>query len=142
MKALQNNTTPSSQTLVSSYRLREGKYYGVYSSVENDAIRDLEAVHKTQQMIQQLKALMELVEHSLEIMMDAEEKAIINLTYNQKKSWQYICSDLGIQGLEKDVYYRKRKQIIHKMAWCLGLLPDEEADEVLGISPIDAYLEK
>ncbi|MGS0763716.1 hypothetical protein [Syntrophomonas curvata] len=142
MKALQNNTTPSSQTLVSSYRLREGKYYGVYSSVENDAIRDLEAVHKTQQMIQQLKTLMELVEHSLEIMMDAEEKAIINLTYNQKKSWQYICSDLGIQGLEKDVYYRKRKQIIHKMAWCLGLLPDEEADEVLGISPIDAYLEK
>jgi len=142
IKTWQDHIIPSSQTLVSSYRLREGKYYGVYSSVENDAVRDLEAMHKTQQMIRQLQNLIKIVDHSLEIMMDEEEKAIIDLTYNKKKSWQYICSDIGIPGLEKDVYYRRRKQIIHKMAWCLGLLPDDEADELLGISAISTYLEK
>ncbi len=142
IKALQNNVMPSSRTLVSSYQLREGKNYGVYSPVENDAIKDLDSIFKMEQKIKQLSTIIEIIDHSVEVMLDEEEKAIIDLTYNKQKSWQYICSDLGIQGLEKDVYYRKRKQIIHKMAWCLGILPDDEGEKLLGISTINTYLEK
>lgn len=141
LRASSQDAAPSSQTLVSSYQVREGRTYGVYSPVENDAIRDLEAVHKTKQKIKQLNTLIEIIDHSIETMLDEEEKAILDLTYVKRKSWQYICSDLGIQGMEKDVYYRKRKQMIHKLSWCLGILPDQEAEKFLGISAISTYLE-
>lgn len=142
IEAYQNNVMPSSQTLVSSYQIREGKNYGIYSPVENDAIKDLEAVHKMKQKIKQLTTLIKIIDHSIETVLDDEEKTIIDLTYNKRKSWQYICSDLGIQGMEKDVYYRKRKQIIHKMSWCLGILPDNEAEKLLGIFAIKTYVNK
>lgn len=124
LEILREQMAPS---MIRSYELREGKNYSVSSPVENAVINRLEneKVRRIEQEIKNLENQKKIIELSLERMFDDEERQIIDLTYIKKKSWQYVCSDLGIKGMEKDTYYRKRKNMIHKMAWCLGYLPED-----------------
>lgn len=119
-------------SIIASYELREGTNYSVSSPVETSVLNRLEgdAVLKIEAKIKNLENLKEIVETSIDIMLDPEQRKIIELIYFQKKTWQETCYELLI---DKNTYYAQKDEIIKVLAWCFGYLPDEEVEEVLGM---------
>lgn len=119
-------------SMIASYDLREGKSYSISSPVETAVINALEGdtINKLQLKIKNLLALQEIVEISVDTMLDEPQKTLINKIYWKKCSWQEITMDLL---LDKNTYYAQKDEIVKVLAWCFGYLPDEEVEEVLGI---------
>lgn len=119
-------------SMIPEYELREGTNYSVSSPVERAVMNRLESsqVQKIEQKIRNLEVLKEIVEISVDIMLNDLERKIVDTTYNKEEPWQNVCRTLSI---EKSTYYEQRKRIIRKLAWCFGYLPDEEVEETLGL---------
>jgi len=124
--------TPSG--IVSAYGLKEGRNYSVSSPVEVDInrliIRQNELETKYQRKIENLQRWKEIVETSLEVMLDPDQRQLVDMTYFKRLPWQTICQD---RLIDKNTYFNERRNIIKVLAWCFGYLDDDEAREVLGI---------
>lgn len=124
--------TPSG--MVSAYGLKEGRNYSVSSPVEVDInrliIRQNELETKYQRKIENLQRWKEIVETSLEVMLDPDQRQLVDMTYFKRLPWQTICQD---RLIDKNTYFNERRNIIKVLAWCFGYLDDEEAREVLGL---------
>lgn len=116
-------------SVVPSYELREGTYYNISSPVESAVIERIEgdAIQKIERKIKNLETMKEIVEISVDIMLDDFERRIVDVTYNKEQPWQEACRTLGI---EKSAYYERRRKIVQELAWCFGYL-----DEPLWIKP-------
>lgn len=127
-----NFDTPSG--IVSAYGLKEGRNYSVSSPVEVDInrliIRQNELETKYQRKIENLQRWKEIVETSLEVMLDPDQRQLVEMTYFKRLPWQTICQD---RLIDKNTYFNERRNIIKVLAWCFGYLDDDEAREVLGI---------
>jgi uncharacterized protein YheU (UPF0270 family) len=119
-------------SMVTSYQLREGTNYGVSSPVENAVINRLEgdAVQKLERKIKNMETLNEIVEISLDTMLSSEQRQLVDMIYNQQRPWQQICNALSI---DKNGYYDRKNEIVRVLAWCFGYMPDEEAEDMLGL---------
>ncbi len=126
MDAAKEQLIPS---VVPSYELREGTYYTISSPVEKAVIERLEGdtIQKLERKIKNLETMQEIVEISVDIMLDDFERRIVDVTYNKEQPWQEACRTLGI---EKSAYYERRRKIVQELAWCFGYL-----DEPLWIKP-------
>jgi len=124
--------TPSG--IVSAYGLKEGRNYSVSSPVEVDInrliIRQNELETKYQRKIENLQRWKEIVETSLEVMLDPDQRQLVEMTYFKRLPWQQICQQ---RVIDKNTYFNERRNIIKVLAWCFGYLDDEEAREVLGL---------
>lgn len=119
-------------SMIASYELREGTNYSVSSPVETAVINRIEGetVVKIEAKIQNLIKLKEIVETSIDIMLNVDQKTTVDLIYFKKKTWQETCYELTI---DKNTYYTRKDEIVKILAWCFGYLPDEEVKEVLGM---------
>jgi len=119
-------------SMVPEYELREGTNYSVSSPVERAVMNRLEGnqVQKIEQKIKNLEVLKEIVEISIDTMLNEEQKQLVQLYYYQERDWRYICDYLG---MDDNTFYRKKNEIVKTMAWCFGYLPDEEVEETLGL---------
>ncbi len=129
MDAAKEQLIPS---VVPSYELREGTYYTISSPVESAVIERIEgdAIQKIECKIKNLETMKEIVEISIDTMLDSEQKQLVDLVYNQECPWQRTCIELHI---DKSTYYRWKHEIVRVLAWCFGYLPDEEAGGVMGL---------
>lgn len=128
-EAVREELIPS---MVPTYELREGINYNLSSPVEQAVINRLEGdmIQKLERKINNLATMQEIVEISLDTMLNGEQKELINLIYNQQLPWQQICDRLLI---DKNTYYDQKNEIVKVLAWCFGYLPDEEAEMALGL---------
>lgn len=119
-------------SMVPSYELREGAYYSVSSPVEKAAIERLEGdtIQKLERKIKNLEAMQEIVEISIDTMLDPEQRKLVKLTYFENLSWQQITIEMNIN---KNTYYEQKNNIVKVMAWCFGYLNEDEAREILGL---------
>ncbi len=119
-------------SMIASYVLREGTNYSVSSPVETAALNRIEGdpILKIERKIKNLECLKEIVEVSVDTMLDQEQKLTVEMIYFQKKTWQDTCYDLMI---DKNTYYARKDEIVKVLAWCFGYLPDEEVEQVLGM---------
>lgn len=119
-------------SMIGSYERHEGITYTVSSPVETAAINRIEgdAIQKLERKIKNLSALKEIVEVSIKTMLDQEQEQLVALIYTRGMSWQQICMK---QSIDKNTFYTKKNEIVKVLAWCFGYLPDEEAEEVLGL---------
>lgn len=124
-----------------NYELHEGKNYAVSSPVEKAAIERIEgdAVQELEHKIKNLKNLKEIVEVSINTMLDDEQRQLVDMIYWQNKTWLQICMELSI---DKNTFYNKKNDIVKVLAWCFGYLPDDEAEPVLGIFTDQALMQK
>lgn len=124
--------TPSG--MVSAYGLKEGSSYSVSSPVEKDVnhlmMRQTELETKYRRKIENLQRWKEIVETSIDIMLDPDQQQLVNLAYFKRLPWQQICQQLV---LDKNTYFNERRNIVKVLAWCFGYLDDDEAREVLGL---------
>ena len=135
MALMQQITTFQEQfmpSMVSTYELREGTNYAVSSPVETAVINRIEgeAIRKLKRKVKNLETMQEIVEISVDTMLDNEQKRLVDFVYNQQQPWQICCQELHI---EKNTYYQKKNEVVKVLAWCFGYLPDDEAEEVLGL---------
>lgn len=93
-------------------------------------IRQNELETKYQRKIENLQRWKEIVETSLEVMLDPDQRQLVEMTYFKRLPWQTICQD---RLIDKNTYFNERRNIIKVLAWCFGYLDDDEAREVLGI---------
>jgi len=128
-------------SMVASYELREGKTYSVSSPVETAVINRIEGdtVRKLELKIKNLEALKEIVEVSIDTMLDQEQRQMIEMIYVKKMSWLQICEK---QSFDKNTYYDQKNSIVKTLAWCFNYLSDEEAEEVLGLFMDQALWQK
>lgn len=119
-------------SMIACYELREGKNYSVSSPVEKAAIDRIEgdAVQKLDLKIKNLRNLKEIVEISIDTMFDDEQRQLVDMIYYQNMTWQQICMELSI---DKNTFYNRKNDIVKVLAWCFGYLPDDEAEQVLGL---------
>lgn len=119
-------------SMIARYELREGTTNSVSSPVETAAINRIEgdAVVKIETKINNLENLKEIVETSIDIMLNPEQREMVDSRYFQKLTWQETCCELSI---DKNTYYSRKDEIVKVLAWCFGYLPDEEVEEVLGM---------
>ena len=119
-------------SIVPAYELREGINYNISSPVEKAVIERLEGdtIQKLERKIKNLETMQEIVEVSINTMLDADQRQLLDLIYNQGQPWQQICHNLSI---DKNTYYQKKNDIVKILAWCFGYLPEKEAEEVLGL---------
>lgn len=126
------DATPSG--MIRSYELQEGSNYNISSPVEKDVnhliIKQNELEAEYRHKIEKLKQWKEIVEASVNNMLDPEQKELINLTYWKRLPWQQVCQQMV---LDKNTFYNQRRYIIKVLAWCFGYLEDDEAREVLGL---------
>lgn len=124
--------TPSG--LVASYEIREGHNYNISSPVEKDVnnliTQQVETESKYRRKIDNLKRWKEIVETSMDIMLEPEQRELVNLTYWKRLSWQQICQE---KHLDKNTFFNQRRDIVKVLAWCFGYLDDDDAREVLGL---------
>lgn len=119
-------------SIIFNYELREGRSNTVNSPVEKAVINRIESepIIKVRQKIDQLKALKEIVQTSIDLMLNPEQTQIVQMIYFKKMTWQETCCDLCI---DKNTYYARKDETVKILAWCFGYLPDEEVEEVLGV---------
>lgn len=119
-------------SMVPVYELREGTNYSMSSPVENAVINRLEGdtIQKLERKIKNMETLKEIVEISIDTMLDDDQKGLVELIYFQRLSWQQICSN---RVIDKNTYYERKNEIVKIMAWCFGYMPDEEAQGMLGL---------
>lgn len=119
-------------SLTASYEWRPGKNHSKSSPVERAVLNRLEgdSLQKIEQKIRNLENMQEIVESSIDTMLDPEQKQLVEMIYWQQKSWQAICMDLSI---EKNSYYCRKNDIVRVLAWCFGYMPDDEAERSLGL---------
>lgn len=117
---------------VPAYELREGTNYSVSSPVEKAVIERIEGdmIQKLERKIKNLETMRGIVEISIDTMLDREQRQLVDMIYTQQQPWQQICDTLSI---DKNTYYDRKNNIVKVLAWCFGYLPDEEAEEVLGL---------
>lgn len=118
---------------ISTYEIREGSQsYRASSPIENSVINRLEggAIQKIDREIKELDSLRELIEISIDTMLNDEQRGLIQSIYFQQNSWQRTCT---IMSIDKNTYYDKKNEIIKVLSWCLGYLPDIEAKGALGL---------
>lgn len=129
LEIIQEQMMPS---IVPSYDLKEGTNYGVSSPVETAVINRLESdkVKKIEQKIKNLETLKEIVEDSIDRMLDSDQKRLVILQYDQKRSWLQITHEMSIS---KNTYYDMKDEIVKILAWCFNYLPDEAVEETLGL---------
>jgi hypothetical protein len=119
-------------SIIASYEPHQGKSYSVSSPVETAAINRIEGdtIRKLELKIKNLETLKGIVEVSIDTVLDQEQRQLVKLIYEQKMPWQAIIQDLHI---DKNTYYQKKNDIVKLLAWCFGYLPDDEAEDVLGL---------
>jgi hypothetical protein len=119
-------------SMIASYELREGTSYSVSNPVEKAALNRIEgdAILKLECKIKNLEVLKEIVETSIDIMLDPEQKRVVEKIYFEKCTWQDITIDMCI---DKNTYYARKDEIVRVLSWCFGYLPDEEVETVLGM---------
>lgn len=119
-------------SMVASYELREGTNYSVSSPVERAVLNRIEgeAIQKIEQKIKNLQTLKEIVEISIDTMLNGEQRQLVQMFYYEERDWQYICDE---KGMDDNTFYRKKNDIVKTMAWCFGYLPDEEVEEAMGL---------
>ena len=126
------DATPSGT--VGSYSSKEGTSYAVSSPVEKDVnhliVKQVELEAKYRRKIENLKRWKEIVETSIDIMLDPGQRELVNLTYWKRLSWQQVCDQMV---LDKNTFFNQRRDIVKVLAWCFGYLEDDEAREVLGL---------
>jgi len=124
--------TPSG--FIASYELSEGANYNVSSPVEKDVNywvdKQFELEAKYNQKIENLIRWMEIVENSIEKMLDPDQRELVSMTYWQRLPWQQICQE---KLIDKNTFYAQRKDIVKVLAWCFGYLNDDDAQEILGL---------
>lgn len=128
-------------SMIGSYGRNEGISYTVSSPVETAVINRIEGdiILKLERKIKNLETLEEIVEVSIKTMLDSDQEQLVDLIYNRNMTWQQICIKLSI---DKNTFYAKKKEIVKVLAWCFGYLPDEEAEEVLGLFMDQALWQK
>lgn len=127
-----SDATPSGT--IGSYGSKDGTSYNVSSPVERDVnhfvIKQNELEAKYRRKIENLKRWKEIVETSIDIMLDPDQRELVDLAYWQRLSWQQICQQMII---DKNTFFNKRRDIVKVLAWCFGYLDDDEAREILGL---------
>lgn len=128
-------------SMIASYELHEGKNYSVSSPVEKAAIDRIEgdAIQKLNLMIKNLETIKEIVEISINTMLDNEQRQLVEMIYCQNMTWQQICMQLSI---DKNTFYNRKNDIVKVLAWCFGYLPDAEVEQVLGLFMDQALWQK
>ena len=119
-------------SMIASYELHEGATYSVSNPVEKSVIDRIEgdAILKLQCKIKNLEVLKQIVEVSVDTMLDSEQKRLVEKIYYKKHTWQEITIDMSI---DKNTYYDSKNEIVKVLGWCFGYLPDEEVESVLGM---------
>ena len=124
--------TPSG--LIGAYGDKQGNSYNISSPVEADInnllVRQVEVEAKYRRKIENLQRWKEIIETSIDIMLDPDQRQLVNLAYFKRLPWQRICQD---KLLDKNTYFNERRNIVKVLAWCFGYLDDDEAREVLGL---------
>lgn len=127
-----SDTTPSGT--IGSYGSKDGTSYNVSSPVERDVnhyiVKQNELEAKYRRKIENLKRWKEIVETSIDIMLDPGQRELVNLTYWKRLSWQQVCDQMV---LDKNTFFNQRRDIVKVLAWCFGYLDDDEAREILGL---------
>lgn len=119
-------------SIISNYNLIEGTNYCVSSPVEAIAIKraDGDPVVWLDRRIKNLITLSEIVADSVVTMLNEEEQEMVELIYNKNLTWQTICE---AKSFDKNTFYLKKNAIVSILAWCFNYMPDEVAEEALGI---------
>lgn len=127
--------------IIGNYDLNEGKSYSVSSPVETAVINriDGDIIRKLELKISNLVALQDIVECSINTMLTAEEKEMVNMIYFRQLPWQQVCMELHC---DKNSYYAKKSDIIKILAWCFGYMPDDVAEEVWGLFADQALMQR
>lgn len=124
--------TPSG--LIGAYGDKQGNGYNISSPVEADInnllVRQVEIEAKYRRKIENLQRWKEIVETSIDIMLDPDQRQLVSLAYFKRLPWQQICQQ---KLIDKNTYFNERRSIVKVLAWCFGYLDDDEAREVLGL---------
>ena len=141
LRQIENFRQELEPTMIAGYEPREGKSYSVSSPVERAVLERIEgdAILKIEQKIRNLETMQEIVEDSIGTMLDHDQQQLVEMIYWQQKTWQMICMELAI---EKNTYYTRKNDIVKVLAWCFGYLPDDEAEQALGIFMDQALWQK
>lgn len=113
----------------------------ISSPVEIAAIKRAESsvVQKLERKIKNLETLREIVEVSMDTMLTSEQKGLVKMIYFDRNPWQQTCQEMCI---DKNTYYANKNEVVKILAWCFGYLPDEQAEEILGLFMDQALWQK
>lgn len=119
-------------SIISNYNLIEGISYRVSSPVEAAAIKraDGDPVKWIDRKIKNLVALSDIVQTSIDTMLTRDQKDLVHRIYFRAQTWQIICNDLSI---DKNTFYSQKNSVVSVLAWCFNYMPDDVAEEALGI---------
>jgi hypothetical protein len=85
---------------------------------------------KIERKIKNLEAFQEMVEVSVDTMLDYEQRKFVDLVYFKNMIWQQISKQ---KKTDKNKFYARQNNTIKVLAWCFGYLPEDEIEGVLGI---------
>lgn len=91
-------------------------------------IRNEVKLERFRKRIEYLKAWKEVVDLSMDIMLDDDERAVIENCYFRRLSVRAGCR---LFGISLPVYYGIKRRALETLGWCFGMVDEDELDELM-----------